>query len=458
MGEIRLSIGQVNIPDYLIINVREVGNPTVIVQSHVEPPPVPASFNLLFSGLADVVHYVDFRQSADGISQGLLLGTFVYDVKNETIISERRFYRVNGPGPYDPTDLDTSITDPYFDGKTVSGVFKEGFRFLRDGVEWSQTGDTVNITFDPGVIVFMDNEIVSVEITYKAAASASSTTFPKGIIEITADITLDASHENNFMEVNSGANTLTITLPPFSMIPENTKYQFSTENGTQRYTKIVIDNMSVNYAMVSGVQRTVLYMGRSENLVLIKKGNYMRSDWKGDYTRVGDIVYRDAPPLNSVGHFGAWEDIANVIRLYEWYVNLLDPSYFGTGTYPATPSGANRHKWVVDLVNNKIWIPDFGGLFLRCVDNDGNIDVDRPSGDRKPGTYQADAINPAGISIENMSRRGNPDDGGDRTNDYYFIDKSRDTAPNYKPLILTSSIGATETRVKNLNMNVYRII
>jgi len=56
MGEIRLSVGQVNISNYLMINVREVGNPTVIVQNQVIPPPVPASFNLLFSGLADVVH------------------------------------------------------------------------------------------------------------------------------------------------------------------------------------------------------------------------------------------------------------------------------------------------------------------------------------------------------------------------------------------------------------------
>src|SRR5581483_3525745 len=127
MGEIRLSVGQVNISNYLMVNVREVGNPTVIVQSQVIPPPVPSSFNLVFTGLADVVHYVDFRSSADGVSLGLLLGTFVYDVKDEIYATEYRFYVVDGGGPTDPTASDSSITDPYLNGKIVSTVYREGF-------------------------------------------------------------------------------------------------------------------------------------------------------------------------------------------------------------------------------------------------------------------------------------------------------------------------------------------
>src|ERR1044072_382381 len=186
MGEIRLSVGQVNISNYLMINVREVSNPTVVVQSQVIPPPVPASFNLLFSGLADVVHYVDFRSSADGISLGLLLGTFVYDVKNEIFVSEMRFYTVDGGGPNDPTASDSSIVDPYLNGKIVSTVYREGFRPLQPSVEFSQTGDTINF-LTPQLQLFGSLETGVVEIVYKTAVPAGGAAFPADIIELTAD-------------------------------------------------------------------------------------------------------------------------------------------------------------------------------------------------------------------------------------------------------------------------------
>lgn len=471
MGEIRLSVGQVNISNYLIVNVREVGNPTVVVQSQVIPPPVPASFNLLFSGLADVVHYVDFRSSSDGINLGLLLGTFVYDVKNEIYATELRFYVVDGGGPNDPTASDSSITDPYLNGKIVSTVYKEGFRPLRPAVEFDHVGDTINF-LTPPLQLFGSLETWVVEIIYKTAAPTGGGAFPADIIELTADTTLVDIHQNKLMEVNGSGLQLTVTMPAFTSIPEGTKYAFQTDHGAQRTAVIVIDPGSVNYAWVDGVQRSTLYMGKGEYLVLIKKGSYMRVlEWRGDQSRVGELVYKDIPPLNGVAHQGIWDDIAGYPRLYNWYILNLDPSYLGSGTYPGTPSGVNRHKWCIDLVNGKIWFPDYGGVFLRVTDNNGDIDTDRPGGDRKPGTYQGDGQGPANVNFFVFTGIGvgkngmhNPVDGLGPLASYgdggFVSTTGASGTNNNNERVGTFDVVSTasENRPKNVNMNIYRII
>lgn len=466
MGDIRLSIGQVNIVNYLIINVREVGNPNVIVQSQVKPPPVPSSFNLLFAGLADVVHYVDFRSSNDGISLGLLLGTFVYDVKNEVVISEKRFYTVDGLGTYDPTSSDSSITDPYLDGKIVSTVYKEGYRPLEPAVEFEHVGDTINF-LAPNLQTFGSEEKMVVEIVYKAAASSAGAAFPVDIITITTDTSLVTIHQNKLMEINGSATNVTLTMPSFASIPEGTKYAFSTDLGSQRNAIIVIDPGAVNYAWVDGVQRSTLYMGRGEYMVLIKKGAYMRVlEWRGDYSRVGELVYKDVPPINGVAQQGAWEDIDDYQRLYYWFVNELDPSYLGIGTYPTAPSGVNRHKWCIDIVNNKLWFPDFGGLFLRSTDADGSIDADRSAGDRKPGTYQDDQIkshNHVAAPWDKASARAGDVGGSDTTgstdgNGLSTEYRIASMSVSFWNLATILPFGGSETRPKNVNMNIYRII
>jgi len=472
MGEIRLSVGQVNISNYLMVNVREVGNPTVIVQSQVIPPPVPSSFNLVFTGLADVVHYVDFRSSADGVSLGLLLGTFVYDVKDEIYATEYRFYVVDGGGPTDPTASDSSITDPYLNGKIVSTVYREGFRPLRPSVEFSQTGSTINFLTAP-LQLFGSGETWVVEIVYKTAnPTGGAGTFPVDIIELTSDTTLVNIHQNKLMEINGSGLQLTVTMPSFSSIPEGTKYAFQTDHGAQRTAAIVIDPGSVNFAWVEGVQRTTLYMGKGEYLVLIKKGSYMRVlEWRGDFSRVGELVYKDIPPANGVAHQGMWDDIAGYPRLYNWYILNLDPSYFGSGSYPAVPSGTNKHKWCIDLVNGKIWFPDLGGVFLRVTDSNGDIDTDRPGGDRKPGTYQGDGQGPASVNFFVFSGIGvgkngmhNPAAGLGPLASYgdggFVSSTGASGTNNNNERVGTFDVvnTASENRPKNVNMNIYRII
>lgn len=397
MGEIRLSVGQVNISNWLKVNVREVGNPTAIVATHNEPPPVPATMNLLFSGLNDVVHYVDFRESPDGSAQGTLLSTFVYDVKNETIIAERRYYTTDGVGAYDPVQDDTSITDPYLVGKTVYGVFKEGFRYLVPGTEWTQTGDTIDILAGGPL---QSLEVVTIEINYTVGASASGgASTPTDIIEVTANLTLDSSHYDKMMEANGSATILTITFPDLLTIPDGKKFWFNAHKDAQRYIAIVFP--SGGYCQVDGSARTTVWVAKGEELSIIKKGSYMRIiSWSGDRNRVGQIVYGGTKePINGIPLLGGWVPIADVPRLFNWYVNELDFTELGSGTDDIEPSADNRTKWIIGAT--KLWFPDHGGLFHRAKDHDGNNDDVR-----LPNAYQADAVGPATVKTRVFTGNG----------------------------------------------------
>lgn len=74
----------------------------------------------------------------------------------------RRFYITGGNNVGDPAALSNSITDPYFTGKVIRGVFKEGFRYWIPGLEWTFSGDTVTITSGDS---FGQEEVIAVEVS-----------------------------------------------------------------------------------------------------------------------------------------------------------------------------------------------------------------------------------------------------------------------------------------------------
>lgn len=452
MGEIRLSIGQVNISNWLKVNVREVGNPTAIVAFHNEPPPVPATMNLLFSGLNPVVHYVDFRESPDGTAQGTLLSTFVYDVVNQTIIAERRYYTCDGGGTYDPVANDTTITDPYLSGKTVYGVFKEAFRYLVPTTEWTHVTDTVSLLAGGPL---QTGEVVTVEINFTVNQSAGgNASTPTDIIPVPSNVTLDATNYDKLMEATGSGTILTITFADLLTIPDGKKFWFNTHNGSQRYMAIVFPGGG--YCQVDGSARTTIWMAKGEELSVIKKGSYLRIiNWTGDRLRVGEVVFSDKQPLNGLAETGGWYDIADYPRYYNDYINELDPGLFGVGTFAAgTPVGDNARKFCIDAGAGKFWQPDTGGFFNRNTDLNGDIDQDRLSGDRKSGTSQSWATNLPQLSgmklVKSHAGAGGFIEG--------YATGNAPGSDNYDPVDYAVTASVNETRPINVNRNAYRII
>lgn len=461
MGDIKLSVGQVNITDHLLIIFREVQAANAIVRQ-LDEYPVPPSFNIFESGFNDVVHYIDFRSSPDGISLGLLLSTFVYDVKNKRLIGERRYYIVDGGGPNDPASGTMTITDPYLIGKDIYGVFKENFRFLVPEMEWTFASDTVTLLVGG---IFQQSEVIMVEISYQEDdPGGNGAPFPVDILEVPSDFTLGASEYNMMLEANGSNTILSITFPDFMTIPDLTKFIFNTDKGNQRYLSIVLPGGA--FCQVGSRQRTTIYMGKGEQLTVIKKGNYLRIlNWTGDHLRVGQKVKCDGtPPLNSLPETGGWYFKNDVARIYWWYVNELPPADLGAGIQDVVPDAANRTKWIIGV--DKIWFPDTGGYFDRAVDPDGNID----DGGRRAGSNQADAVGPAQVKTKVFTGQGllknglnsntgigilaTYGDGGFITTD--FASGVNNLNARTDPWDIISAAG--QTRARNVATNVYRII
>lgn len=339
------------------------------VARQVFPGPQPSNRNIEFDNLDNAVYYFDFRESSDGIDLGTLLATFTVDVKTQNIINERWFYLTGGPGAHDPAPDSDTITDPNLDGKNISGVFKEGFRYL-------VTPDYANAEYDlvaGGGIKLRDgktfsvDEVAIIEITYTVPSVVSPNSgFPADYILKTADFTFDSSIFNRVVEAAKSGTILIMTMPVISSIPDGTKFGINTHSGTQRY--VAMQLQAGDYCLVGSNQRNTVYVGKGEEVVFHKKGAYLRIvSWSGDWRRVGEKVEQDAAPLNGIQEIGSWQLITDYPRLFYWYVNTLAPGAIGVGTYPTTPDQSNKTKWIIDDVNGRIWIPDTQGLFNRAT-------------------------------------------------------------------------------------------
>lgn len=404
MGEIKLSLREVGVTGYLKVQAREVNNPGAVVANETIPPPIPDPYGLVFTGLNEVPHYVDFYESSDGVVMGLLLMTIYYDVGSGVATSEMRFYKADGVGPYDPASGTAAITDPYLTGKNVIKVFKEGFRFLEGSVEFIQSGSTVTIPVSDALPdpTFGVGEKISLEIAYAASSSSSvaGQGYPKSVIEITSDATLNTTHYNNLMEAIGAGSILTVNIPALSMIPDGIKFGFTTDNGSQRYLAITVP--PGNFFAVGKQQRGTIWLAQGEQITLIKKGYYMRVvSWTGDHLRVGDRVTKDGtPPLNSLPETGGWYLKSEYPRLWEWYINTLPPADIVNSSDDAVLNGLLRTKWAVGTT--KFWVPDRKNYFDRISD-----------GTRRAGDVQGPQVGAFDMELTKANGfSGNPS-GGD---------------------------------------------
>lgn len=376
MASFKFSIGQVNITDFLLVVARISTNPTAEAARQDFAGPQPTSRNIEFDNLDPAVYYFDFRDSVDGIDLGTLMGTYTVDVKEQQILAERRFYLVGGSGAHDPAAKSNEIDDPYLDGKNVTGVFKEGFRYL---VSPDYTFNEYTLVVGGGILLnggktFTMDEVVAIEITY-TQSSLSSTVggFPTDFVLKTADFAFDSTYYGLVIEANKAATLMTVTMPALSTIPDGIRFGVNTHQATQRYVNLQM--LTGDYALVGGNQRNAVFIGKGEEVIFQKKGLYLRIlSWTGDWRRVGELVQQDSAPLNSIQEIGGWQLFTDYPRLFYWYVNALPLGLLGTGTYPTTPDRANITKWIIDSVNGRMWIPNTQALFNRAT-NGGNPSI-----------------------------------------------------------------------------------
>lgn len=408
MAQIKLTIGQVNITNYLIIVARKTTTPLVEEAREAYAPPHPATRNVVVpaSGSIDpVVYYIDAYESANGISLDLLLSQFVYDLKNQIVISERRFYLVDGPQTYDPPANQDTITDAYLNGKTITGFFKSGYGYLRPNtesvVEWvNVTGGGVQLQNN---LIFSNGEVYCVEISYLAnQTQIIGGGLYNGVELIDVNTTLNSGHRGKRLRCEaSGTTSLVVTMEPVASVPDSTFYHFTSNGGLQNQTRILPDGSDT--IVYNGENYTELSFGKGEFVRIVKTGTFWEAELVHDnILLVGEKfsgTWKDHPSCKPED--GTLYDGDEWPRMWWWIKNKLpathyitDDSVTGGGyTHPAGQEGL----FVIHSTLKKFRLPNTQNLAERGLKNFTSYNSDGQRVYDYPGGVQNESVGPANI-------------------------------------------------------------
>lgn len=455
MAQIRLGIGQVNITNHLIAVARKTTTPLVIEAQKSYAPPHPATRNVVLPDVGSidpVVYYVDFYESSNGSSFDLLLSQFVYDLKNQIVISERRFYVVGGPGATDPAPDQTILADAYLDGKTISGVFKEGFRYLRPNTEtipeWQpHAGGGIELLNN---IIFSGGEVCSIEISYLANQTqiAGGSGLYTGVGLIDFSTTLNSGHRNKRLRCESAAsNILWVTLEPIASLADGTFYHFTSNGGAQSQTRIIPDGSeTIKY---NGENYTELSIGKGEFVRIVKTGSFWEAELAHhNILQVGERfagTWKDHPSCKPED--GALYDGDEWSRMYWWVItklpsthkivddNVINPGYI----HPADKPGL----FVIHSTLKKFRVPNTQNLSERALKyfNTYGSNVDRQYD--YPGGFQDEMVGPHTHSL--------PRDASGSV-DMPSLAASPNSDEGYSDLTPTGTNSGTENIVKNFGV------
>jgi hypothetical protein len=428
------------------------------------PAPHSSPQNLNFPNVAPKTYIVKIHETPGGGVLGNLRHDFWVDASLSKLLAYTvKTFQVGlgrGTPYYDPANQDVDYINPDLNGLDYT-VFKPGYGPL----DWS-----ANITtYTGGGFSFTDGQKFSQDEIYTLLIAnlisqpvpQTGVGYPDDVVERLTPFTFGSADYNKLLMINGSVDVFIITFPDFATIPEATLFGITTHHGTQRYVTLQLP--AGRYCMLNGSLENTVDIAMAEEVTFMKKGHYLwivDADW--DYRRVGEKVFTDAPPANSLSLTGGWQPKAGYPRLFKW-VNRLDPTILGSGfTDDQVPDSNQRVKWIIGI--DKFWVPDHGGYFYRNCDPDGNIDVIRPS-----GYYQADSVGPANVkttawtgggigknsltadSIGFLATQG---DGGQVSSDS-ASGTNRNTARTVTfPIISTEG----ETRPKNIATPVYVII
>lgn len=425
------------ITNKLVAVIYKTTAPAAEIDRLVKDPPHPDPYNFNFPDVDPAVYLVKIHESVDGDTLGNLHHDFWLEAKDGQLMAHTILDvivdRGNGAPNFDPVDGADEYSNPDLLNKTYV-VFKPGFGAL--------VMDYHIETIPGGGFKFINGQVFSAGEEYTILVSnlvesnstvASAKSFPEDTFQIPGDSAFSSTFYNKLCEVNSGNTVVTVNIADITTIPDGTKFVISTMTGTQRYVTLQLP--TGKFCVVNFAQRNAVYIGRAETISLMKKGDYLHIiHWEGDHRRVGKIVH-SGPGPNKLALTGAWVLKTDYPRLFNWYVNNIDPGELGTGTQDVTPDADNKTKWIID--GPKFWIPDHRDLHYR---NSGT--------GRLAGSYQADQVGQFTFTGMEMQKSG--------TSNRVIVVANINDVVLGSPIV-TINAGA-ENRVKNVAANAYVII
>lgn len=412
--------------------------PGTEVARHVIPTPHTSPYVYEFSDVDPGVYNVKHYTSSDGSTLETLTKDFFCDAVTNEVLYERLFYTVDGGDPVDPVSGTNYIEDTYLDGKTVTGVFQEGYRYLQDGVEWSQgVGGRINFL---GSITNNSGQVWVVEVSYTGASTTVGVndTFAS-IVAVTANVTLDSTYYNNTIMVAPTGNKQTTTLPLIGAVPNGKGFVIVHDKGNA--PNVVVKAQTGEVIRWMGADKNQVILGIGEVIKIIKSGSkYYAQPIHGQWERVGEFIgWHTGTKTNGVALDSTEYDLTVYLRLKE-FIDTLSPSQvvdYATYDSTVTINGETvKHKqgfFAVDTLNNKAKVPNLLNKHVRYLKNIGGADATRY--DNVAGGYQHDAMRDHyhnGLEAENTSHGGS---------------SSVQAGPNVK--LLVNTIGGAVASISN---------
>lgn len=294
MASAFLSIGQINITGYMLVILRYTDTPSAeVARQSIAPGDLAPVNNLTFNSLIAKPAFVDVRESPDGIALGTLLSTFQINISDKINILERRFYHVGGIDVGDPSAGSYELEDPYFEDKVVSGLFREGFRYLEENVEWKRVDNKLQLLNPETLLMdgptYNAGEVYIVDISYlQEQVSNISQEGYMFFVEITATGALTSSNRQKVNVINCPTARIVLTLENIASIVEGDWLEFITNDGNQLQTVI--------QAYTGGVIR----FGKKDlSRIILGTGEYIRIAKKGTVWQ----VIRSHSNIQEVGRF-----------------------------------------------------------------------------------------------------------------------------------------------------------
>lgn len=372
---LKVVLGTVNYNDYLRVSVAKVSNPGTEV--FVEYINVPVSnYTLVIPNLDPDNYYLTFRDAPDTLSLGTLVSQAFVNAMTGEFEYERRFYEVGAlPGGVSITGK--VLNDPYLVGKNVTGVFKEGFRYLVKDTEYDFDDAAGDIELLPVAFDFSTGEVFAVEIKYNVGYSGSTTAagiFTATISVTAATYTISGSDAGKRFSLDCAGAKQEVTLPPLSSIAAGQiVYLEHKRSGVQAQTRVKTsgsDRIYFNGLNTGSPELSEVWVAKGESLYLRKEGSYWEIIFDYSGARVGERMagtFIGQP--NYVPEMGQLLDGDEYPALYWWIRNVLPNTHYVTDN--AVTSGGYVHPagkeglFVIHSTDKKFRLPNTQGLAER---------------------------------------------------------------------------------------------
>lgn len=415
--------------------------------------------NFLFPNLDPGTYIVIIYTSVDGETLNNLIIDFFQDAKDDGSTQELRFYVVDGPDDIDPVAGTNKISDPYFIGKDVSGLFQAGNRELKKATEWfiNSDGDIEYLTDMVGGTPYLNytQSVWVVTITIAQVANSTSGQTFGDAIEITADTLFISTMYNKDIYAKAAGTTIKLTLNALATYTQQKGFRLVHDGGNA--PNLVLQLAPGDIARFMGDDYNQIILGIGEGIdCLIKtisgSPKLYTKPINGQWDRVGEVLAWDAEdkvntlPLNNpVTEY----DLTVYLRL-KWLLDELPLTskttyaLFDTSTVlPGNDLSIYEYRGLFAVSDDGLMcrLPDYRNQsirFLKPGDNERYPD-NRAGGVQDDGirTFEANAV--LGPSL-----RSNSDSGANK------VAVGGDAPEGANILIPVFYTGANDTRPKNV--------